>query len=62
MKLYIRFGWFFIANFGLTSSFGLGSFVKRDMVSLHEWELVRCPEKSICESSNEVKVIEYVIM
>ena len=38
---------FFIDNFGLTSSFGLGSFVQRDMVRLHDWDLVRCPGKSI---------------
>ena len=39
--------WFFIDNFGLTNSFGLGSCMQRDMVSLHDWDLVRCPGKSI---------------
>ena len=57
VKLCIRFGRFFIDNFGFTSSFGLGSFVKRDMVSLHDWDLVRCPGKSMGESfgwTNEI--------
>ena len=62
VKLYIQFGWFFVDNFGLTNSFGLGSFVQRDMVSLHEWELVPCPGKSMGESFGWAKVIEHVIM
>ena len=62
MKLCVTFGWFFIDNFGLTSSFGLGSCMQRDMVSLRDWDLVQCPGKSMGESSNEVKVIEHVIM
>ena len=61
MKLYMRLGWFFIDNFGLTNSFGLGSFVQRDMVRLHECEPVRCSGKSICESSNGNKVIEHML-
>ena len=50
MKVYVRFGWFFTDNFGLTNSFGLRSFVQRDMVRLHEWDLVRCPGKSMGQS------------
>ena len=61
MKLYVRLGQFFIDNFGLTSSFGLGLFVERDMIILHQWELVPCPGKSIGESSNDDKVILHVI-
>ena len=61
VKLCVGFGWFFIDNFGLTSSFGLGSFVQRDMVRLHEWELVRCPGKSMGESFGGVKVVVHVI-
>ena len=60
MKLCVRFGWFFIDNFGLTNSFGLGSFVQRDMVRLHDWDLVRCPGKSMGESFGWTKVIEHV--
>ena len=62
MKLDLRFGWFFIDNFGLTSSFGLGLCMQRDMGYLHDGELVRCPGKSMGESSNEAKVIQHVIM
>ena len=54
-------GWFFIDNFGFINSFGLALFVERDMVRLHEWELVRCPGKSICEILSGIKVIEHVI-
>ena len=57
MKLYMENCWFFIDNFGLTNSFGLGSCMQRDMVSLHEWDLVRCPGKSMGESSNGAKVL-----
>ena len=60
MKLYLRFGWFFIDIFGLMCSFGLGSFVERDMVSLHDWDLVQCPGKSMAESSNGAKVSQHV--
>ena len=56
MKLCVTFGWFFIDNFGLTNSFGLGSCMQRVMVSLHESELVRCPGKSMGESVGKVKV------
>ena len=62
MKLYMEHGGFFIDNFGFTSSFGLGSCMQRDMVSLHEWELVQCPGKSVGESFGGNKVIEHVIM
>ena len=55
-------GWFFIDNFGLISSFGLALFVERDMVHLHDWEVVRCSGKSTCEIMSWVKVIEHVIM
>ena len=60
VKLCVGFGKFFIDNFGLTNSFGLGSCMQRDMVILHDWDLVRCPGKSIGESSNGVKVIQHV--
>ena len=60
MKLYIRFGSFFVDIFGLTSSFGLGSCMQRDMVSLHEWDLVRCPGKCMGENFGDVKVILHV--
>ena len=60
VKLYVNLRWFFIDNFGFISSFGLALFVERDMVSLHEWELVRCPGKSICEILNGTKVIQHV--
>ena len=53
-------GRFFIDNFGFISSFGLTLFVERDMVSLYEWELVRCPGKSICEIPCDDKVILHV--
>ena len=55
-------GRFFIDNFGFINSFGLALFVERDMISLNEWELVRCPGKSICEILSGTKVIEHVIM
>ena len=54
-------GWFFIDNFGFINSFGLALFVERDMISLNEWELVRCQGKSICEILSETKVIQHVI-
>ena len=57
VKLCVGFGWFFIDNFGLMCSFGLVLCVVHDMVSLHVWELVRCPGKSICEILSGVKVI-----
>ena len=59
-RLCVHFDRFFIDNFGLTSSFGLGPFVQRDMIILHQWKLVRCPGKSIRESYRWVKVIVYV--
>ena len=62
MELCVGFGWFFIDNFGLMYSFGLALFVVQDMVSLHDWELVRCSGKSICEILSGVKVIEHFIM
>ena len=57
MKLYMENCWFFIDNFGFINSFGLALFVERDMISLNEWELVRCPGKSICEILSGIKVI-----
>ena len=62
MKLCITFGRFFIDNFGLMYSFGLALFVERDMVSLHDWDLVRCPGKSMGRILIEYKVIEHLIM
>ena len=46
-------GWFFIDIFGFINSFGLALFVERDMVSLYEWELVRCPGKSKCAAGGK---------
>ena len=48
-------------NPGLTNSFGLGSFMQRDMIILHQWKLVPCPGKSMGESSSGDKVIQHVI-
>ena len=61
MKLCVGFGWFFIDNFGLTSSFGLGLCMQRDMIILHQLELVLCPGKPTGESFGEAKVIQHVI-
>ena len=61
MKLYVRLSQFFIDNFGLTSSFGLGLFVERDMIILHQLELVPCPGKTMGERFGGVKVILHVI-
>ena len=61
VKLYVFFDQIFVDNFGLTSSFRLGSFMQRDMIILHQWELVPCPGKSMGESFGEVKVILHVI-
>ena len=44
--IYIKIGRFFINNFGFINSFGLALFVERDMIILHDWELVRCQGKS----------------
>ena len=57
IKLYINLGWFFIDDFWLMCSFGLGFFVDLGMVSLYGWEPVRCPGKFICENLNEDKVM-----
>ena len=62
MKLCVGFGWFFIDNFGLMYSFGLALCVVQDMVSLHDWDLVRCPGKSMGERLGGNKVIEHVVM
>ena len=62
MKLCVGFGWFFIDNFGLMCSFGLALCVERDVVSLHDWELVRCPGKSMGRILIGYKVIEHVAM
>ena len=62
MKLCITFDWFFIDNFGLMCSFGLALCAVQDMVNLHDWELVGCSGKSICEILSGIKVIEHVIM
>ena len=61
VKLYIRFGWFFIDNFGFTNSFGLGLCMQRDMIILHQWELVPCLGKSMGEHFGKVKVILHMI-
>ena len=61
VKLYILLGWFFIDNFGLTNSFGLGSFVQRDMIILHQLKLVQGPGKSMGERFGGVNVILHVI-
>ena len=61
MKLYIRLGQFFIDNFGLTSSFGFGCCMQRDMIILHQWEPVPCPGKSTGERFGGAKVILHVM-
>ena len=60
-KLYINLGWFFIDNFGFINSFGLALFVERDMIILHDWELIRSLGKSICKRLSETKVILHMI-
>ena len=60
MKLYVLLGQFFFDNFGLTNSFGLGLCMQRDMIILHQWKLVPCPEKSMGESFGGTKVIQHV--
>ena len=57
VKLCITFGEFFLIFSGLMYSFGLGLFVERDMISLHDWELVRCPGKSMRKILSDAKVI-----
>ena len=56
MKLYVRFGWFFIDNFKFTNSFGLGLFVELEFIISDQGTPVRHPGKSIGESFGEVKV------
>ena len=60
MKLCIRFGWFFIDNFGLMYSFGLWLFVELGFIIPDQGMLVRCPGKSICEILSGIKVIVHV--
>ena len=62
MKLYVRFGWFFIDIFGFINWFGLALFVDQDTVCLHDLELVRAPGKSMRQILSGVKVIENFIM
>ena len=61
VKLCMRFGWFFLDIFGLMCLFGLALFVVQDMVSLHVWELVWSPGKSICERLNGIKVVPHMV-
>ena len=60
VKLCVGFGQFFFDNFGLMCSFGLALFVERDMVRLYDWELVRCPGKSMRKNLSGIKVIQQV--
>ena len=60
MKLYIRFGWFFIDIFGLMCSFGLALFVVLESIIPDQGMLVRSPGKSICKRLNVTKVIQHV--
>ena len=62
MKLYVRFGWFFIDNFGLMCSFGLALFVVLENIIPDQGMLVRSPGKSIWKRLNGIKVIEHMIM
>ena len=56
VKLYVRFGWLFDHISGLTSSFGLSSFVNLDMVSLLPWIAAGSSRKSIWERFGGTKV------
>ena len=47
VKLYVGFGWLFDDISGLTSSFGLSSFVNLDMVSLLPWIAAGSSRESI---------------
>ena len=47
MKLYVLFDQFFIDNFGLTNSFGLGLFVELELIIPDQGILVRSLGKSI---------------
>ena len=62
MFLFMTFGQSLINIFRLLCSFGLALFVERDMVSLHDWDLVRCPGKSMGQILSGNKVIEHFIM
>ena len=57
LKLCVRFGWFFIDNFGLMCSFGLALFVESELIIPDQGMLVRSPGKSICKRLNVTKVI-----
>ena len=61
VKLYIRFGQSFLIFSGLTSSFGLTSFVQRDMVSPDQGILVAHPGKSMGERLGWIKVILHMV-
>ena len=56
VKLYIRFAWLFDDISGLTSSFGLSSFVNLDIVSLLPWIAAESSRKSIWERFGDFKV------
>ena len=57
VKQWVGFSQFFLIFSGLTNSFGLGSFVQRDMIILHQWELVQCPGKSMGERFGGAKML-----
>ena len=61
VKLCVGFGWFFIYNFGFTSSFGLWLCMELGLIIPDQGMLVRCPGKSICEILSGIKVIQHVI-
>ena len=46
VKLYINLGWFFIDDFGLTNSFGLGLLVELELIIPDQGILVRSLGKS----------------
>ena len=54
-KLYMIFGRFFIDISGSVKSFGLASFVVRDMAIPRAWIAAGPPRKSICEILNGTK-------
>ena len=56
VKLYMGLGWLFDDISGLTSSFGLSSFVNLDMVSLLPWIAAGSSRKSIWKRLGWTKV------
>ena len=62
VKLYVNLCRFFLVFSGFPSSFGLSSFVVRDMFSPDQGSPVQCLGKSMGKSSTQVKVILDMVM